>query len=115
MAVLKRHRNLFKALKRIKNRSDLITIAYYCMNDPNILVAGVCEFLDNVNSGNIRLNNSRLNKLRKYKRSVQFLINPQNSMKRKREFLNKTGKGIPLLATLLPLAADLVLGNLFRK
>lgn len=108
MVLVKKHRALFKALKQVKNKNAVRILLKYIMSDARILPATICELLHNMDNGCLKVPHRKLKGLRRYKRSIKYLLSPNLSLDNKAAHLNKQGGGIGLISALLPLAINLV-------
>ena len=105
-ARLKRNWDWLKVLKSAKpaQRKAILLAA-----DDDLILA-ICEIVDNVLRGNVKLSTTQKTKLSKYKKAMRYTAAHKVSKKNKRKLLtNQTGGFLPLiLGPALALVAGLV-------
>ena len=105
-ARLKRNLDFLRVLSKAKP-SQRRAILETATND---LVYCICEIIDNILHGTVRLSKQRQKKLQHYKKLLRFIANKKVPVKKKREILVQNGEGIlpALIVPILALAGSLL-------
>ncbi len=73
------------------------------------LVRCLCECIQNVAVGNVKIGKSRRLKLKKHRATLRSIINRKTPLGRKRKLLSQTGGFLPLLlAPIIGIAGSLI-------
>lgn len=112
---IKKHLELLKILKKAntKQRQALIQAA------DNSLILCICECIDNVLRGNVKLTAAKKQELAKYVTILRKIADRKTKVEAKRKLLVQKGGFLPaLLAPVIGIAGSLIgdlLGNLIPK
>ena len=111
-ANLKRNMLVLRALAMMPKRQRLASLA----TCPNGLILALCELVDNILHGTVRLSQTERERLHRYRRILRELADRKISVKQKRHRLVQKGGAVflPLLLGALPSIISLV-SDLVRK
>ena len=111
-ANLKRNMIVLRAMAVMPKRQRIASLA----TCPNGLIMALCELVDNILHGTVRLNQTERERLHRYRRILRELADRKISVKRKRQHLVQTGGAVflPLLIAALPSIISVV-SELVRK
>ena len=112
---LKKKLNLLKVLKKAKpvDRKSILESA------DNETIVCICECIDNLLHGNVKISHIQKKQLAKYARLLRTIADRKTPVKKKRQLLVQKGGFLPaLLAPVLGVASGLIgelVGNLVRR
>lgn len=73
------------------------------------LIGCLCECIQNVTKGNVRIDGARKRRLAKHKAKLRKILDKRTKLGRKRQLLSQTGGFLPLLlAPIIGLAGSLI-------
>jgi uncharacterized membrane protein len=105
---LKRNFKLLDALKRGKTKKQRTPLLNVGKDD---LILAICEIVDNVLRGTVKLTTAEVGKLKKYKNGMRKMVDKKVPKIEKAKILNQSGGFLPII--LAPVLA--VLGSLLGE
>ena len=111
---LKKNFELLKILKKAKPQQRKLLLK----SAENSLILCLCECIDNVLRGNVKLSPAKKRQLSKYASILRKIVDRKTKVNRKRELLIQQGGFLPaLLAPVIGIASGLIgelVGNLIK-
>ena len=111
-ARLKKNFDFLRVLRRANNKQKKALIS----NANKDLVLCICEIVDNILAGTVRLTPKQKKQLVRYKRTLRQLIDKKVSVDQKKKIIaNQTGGFLPaILGPILGIAASLLADQLIK-